>query len=386
MNNILQEMLTKYQCETKEDYINAFKEIVQEVALYSLSLTDFYDNAALYGGTALRIFYNLDRFSEDLDFSLCTQNDSFTLEKYFEVLSKNFEILGLNFVPQIKEKTINSNIQSAFLKGNTLEHILLINPKNGIANYIQKNETIKIKFEIDTNPPSGASYDYKYSSLPLPYKIKLYDESSLFAGKVHSILCRNWKTRVKGRDLYDFEFYVKNDCVLNVNHLEKRMKQTRHFQESEKLTLEKVKELLHEKFSEIDFESAKKDVLPFINNSNKLTIWGKEYFDYLVDRLKSSEITIYKCTFDLSEIGIANIISQEEIFKICCPSKTVKDNKRRELYIQFSNYIVTDDSILNFGQKKDKIEIYYIIKGFFDENIYLKNNLDIKKLVSILNS
>lgn len=383
MNNILQEMLNKYNCNTKEDYINSFKEIVQEIALYSLSLTDFFDNAAFYGGTALRIFYNLDRFSEDLDFSLCVNDVEFSLEKYFIELTKNFERVGLNFTPQIKEKNIESNIQSAFLKGNTLEHILLINPKTDIAKYIQKNETIKIKLEIDTNPPSGATYEYKYNNFPLPYKIKIYDESSLFAGKVHAVLCRSWKKRVKGRDLYDFEFYIKNGCLLNIEHLEKRMIQTGHWKEFEPLTLSKVKELLHNKIDEINFEKAKEDVLPFIENSFKLKMWEKTYFNYLVDQLKDNKVIVYKTLFDISKLRKAYEKKSAVICELSYSSNLHKNNKLRELKVKFNNFIVLDDSIINFGNKVVKEEIYYIIKGF-SEVIYIKNNVNIDKVILLL--
>ena len=382
MNSIIQNMLNKYNCVTKEEYVNAFKEIVQEVALYSLSLTDFFDNVAFYGGTALRIFYNLDRFSEDLDFSLCVKDDSFLLEKYFEALTKTFEILGLNFVPQIKEKTLESNIQSAFLKGNTLEHLLLVNPKNDITEYIQKNEIIKIKFEIDTNPPVLATYEYKYSVLPIPYKIRVYDESSLFAGKVHAVLCRNWKKRIKGRDLYDFEFYIKNGCLLNIKHLEQRMIQTGHLQE-EVLTLEKVKELLKAKFKEINFEQAKNDVLPFINNSSKLNIWCLEYFNYLLEQLLDNTITIYFRDFDLSKYGKNKILKEEIIDNISLSSVNHKNSIYKGLKIKFNRYIIFDTDVFNFGNKTEKLESYYVIEGF-DEIIYLKKNVDIEKVISAL--
>lgn len=384
MNNIIQEMLEKYNCTTKEDYINAFKEIVQEVALYSLSLTDFFNNASFYGGTALRIFYNLDRFSEDLDFSLCVKDENFSLEKYFSSLSKNFEILGLNFTPQIKEKTKESNIQSAFLKGNTLEHILLVNPKMDISKYIQKNEMIKIKFEVDTNPPGGATYEYKYQMLPMPYKIKIYDESSLFAGKIHAVLCRNWKKRVKGRDLYDFEFYIKNGCLLNLEHLKQRMVQTGHFKENEQLSIETVKELLKLKFKEINFDQAKDDVLPFVNNVSRLNVWSINYFDYLVDRILSNSVEIYEKKFDISTYGIANTLDEKIIEKVSFKSKENKNNSLKNIKILFNKYIISDDDILNFGNKENVEEKCFVIEGF-DEKIYLKETVDIKKIIGVLN-
>lgn len=383
MNNIIQEMLERYNCTNKEDYINAFKEIVQEVALYSLSLTDFFDNASFYGGTALRIFYNLDRFSEDLDFSLTIKNENFSIEKYFSSIAKTFEIFGLNFVPQIKEKNKESNIQSAFLKGNTLEHILLVNSKIDISKHIQKNETIKIKFEVDANPPGGATCEYKYQMFPMSCKIKIYDESSLFAGKVHAVLCRNWKNRVKGRDLYDFEFYIKNGCLLNLEHLKQRMIQTGHFKENEQLSIDKVKELLKLKFKEINFEQAKEDVLPFVNNVSKLNVWNINYFDYLVDRMLSNEIEVYKRDFDISAYGVANIQNEKIIGKITFQNKENKANVFKNIKILFNKFIVFEDEILNFGNKSNVEERCFVIEGY-NEKIYLKETVDIKKVIEVL--
>lgn len=383
MNKILNEMLLKYNCQTKEEYINAFKEIVQEIALYSLSQTDFFENAAFYGGTALRIFYGLDRFSEDLDFSLCVKNKDFSLDKYFSILEKTFIKLGLNFEVKIKNKNIDSNIQSAFLKGNTLEHILLINSNTEIAKYIQKNEVVKIKFEVDTNPPSNATYDYKSKLYPLFYKIKTYDESSLFAGKIHAVLCRKWKNRVKGRDLYDLEFYIKNRCIFNIDHLMQRMIQTKDWDEQEQISLDKVKHKLRLKIDEIDIEQAKKDVLPFLKSKSKLMHWNKEYFKHLIDEIQDNKVTIKFVNYDISKFAIATIIEQKEIKTFNYSNKEDKSKKYNELRTRFYKDIIEPDSILNFGNKINKEEECYIVKGFV-EVIYLNKNADIDKIISLL--
>lgn len=382
MNNIIQEMLERYNCNTKEEYINAFKEVIQEITLYSLSLTDFFNKASFYGGTALRIFYNLDRFSEDLDFSLNTKDENFNIEKYFSSLTKTFETLGLDFTPMIKEKTKELNIQSTFLKGNTLKHILLVNPKNDISKHIQKNEIIKIKFEVDTNPPLGATYEYKFQTLPIPYKIKIYDESSLFAGKVHAVLCRNWKKRVKGRDLYDFEFYIKNECLLNLEHLRQRMIQTGHFKENEHLSINKVKKLLKLKFEEINFKQAKEDVLPFVNNISKLNIWNIKYFDYLVEHILSNEIEIYEKIFDTSTYGTASLLKEKLIKIISFQNKETKMNTLKDIKILFNKFIIYDNDILNFGEKPNTEESCFVIEGY-NEKIYFKNSIDINKVIRV---
>ena len=210
MNNIIEQMLSKYEIKNTNDEINALKEIIQEIILSGLARGNFFAEAAFYGGTALRIFYKLDRFSEDLDFALIYPDKNFDLSKYFVYLEKELKAYGLNLEINTKQKNIESNITSAFVKGDTLEHILKFFPNEENHKYNHMLKNIKIKFEVDINPPSGATYEEKYKLLPSPHQIKIYDKESLFAGKIHAILCRNWKTRTKGRDLYDYIFFLSN--------------------------------------------------------------------------------------------------------------------------------------------------------------------------------
>lgn len=207
MNTVIEQMLRKYDSKNIYDQKNAMKEVMQEIVLYGLSRAGFFREAAFYGGTALRIFYGLDRFSEDLDFSLMTSNPNFDLKAYFPELEKTVRSFGLNVVISEKEKNKESAIRSAFLKGNTKEHFLLFYADEVTANSITKNEALKIKFEIDTMPPAFATFERRFCLAPMPYEINLYDEPSLFAGKIHAVLCRAWQNRVKGRDLYDYVFY-----------------------------------------------------------------------------------------------------------------------------------------------------------------------------------
>ncbi len=199
MNNILKQMLEKYDIKNEQDEINAIKEIIQEIILSGLSRGRFFNEAAFYGGTALRIFYGLNRFSEDLDFSLIRPNKNFNISKYFTYIEKEANSYGLNLTLTKKEKTSESNITSAFLKGDIIEYILLFFPNEQSTKKDKLFKNIKIKFEVDTNPPEGATYNIKYKLLPSPHEIKLYDEESLLAGKIHAILCRGWKNRVKER-------------------------------------------------------------------------------------------------------------------------------------------------------------------------------------------
>lgn len=286
MQQVLSQMLEKYEIRTMQDRKNAIKEVVQEIVLCGLSRGGFFKDVAFYGGTALRIFYGLDRFSEDLDFSLVTQNPNFDLTKYFPYIENETKSLGLNFVAIEKEKSIDSNIKSAFLKGNTKEHIITFYEGKD-ANNINRDELIKIKFEVDINPPVGATYETKFGLLPSPYQVKLYDKESLFAGKIHACLCRNWKSRVKGRDFYDYIFFLSIGAKVNLNNLKAKLVQSNFISEDYDLTIENLKSLLNERFENLDIEQAKDDVLPFIKDQSKLDLWSKEFFKEITKNLQA---------------------------------------------------------------------------------------------------
>ena len=286
MNNVLNEMLRKYQTGGVSDKKNAIKEIMQEIVLCGLSRAGFFQKTAFYGGTALRIFYGLDRFSEDLDFSLIETDDSFELSDYFPTLRKEIAAYGLNVEISEKQKTKESAIRSAFLKGNTKEHMLLFYASDPITSGIAGDEKIKIKFEVDTNPPSGATFEHKFRLLPAPYEVTLYDMPSLFAGKAHAVICRSWKNRIKGRDLYDYIFYLSRGAALNTEHLKARLVQSDAWKQEDEFTIDDAKKLLCSRFDTMDFEQAKEDVRPFIKDTGSLSLWSADFFKQITDNLK----------------------------------------------------------------------------------------------------
>ena len=286
MNTVIEEMLKSYQVDNIYDRKNAMKEIMQEIVLCGLSRAGFFKEATFYGGTALRIFYGLDRFSEDLDFSLEQINLDFDLCSYFPVLEKEVKAFGLNVEIQEKEKTKDSNIRSAFLKGNTKEHLLLFYADERDVGSVDKNEVVKIKFEVDTNPPAFATYEHKYRLLPVPYEIRLYDMPSLFAGKIHAVICRGWQSRIKGRDLYDYIFYLSKAVTVNQKHLRARLIDSGYISENQECTLEEIKTMLKNRFDSIDFLQARKDVEPFIRDTSVLDIWSSEFFKQITEGLK----------------------------------------------------------------------------------------------------
>lgn len=277
MQTIVSQMLERCRADSLGEERNALKEVVQEVALCGLSRAGFFKSAAFYGGTALRIFYGLDRFSEDLDFSLIAPDPSFDLKAYFPILESEIRATGLNFSVEEKVKSAESNIRSAFLKGNTREHILSFFQGQD-SSALHPGEIIRIKFEVDTDPPAHAAFETKYRLLPSPYEVRLYDLPSLFAGKIHAVLCRAWKNRVKGRDLYDYVFYLAKGVAINLKHLKARLVDSGFIGEDFQLDQASLIGLLNERFASIDYEQAKQDVLPFIKDKFKLNLWSAAFF------------------------------------------------------------------------------------------------------------
>ena len=289
MNSVIEIMLSKYNPQNNNDRENAIKEIIQEIALAGLSRGGFFEKAAFYGGTCLRIFHGLNRFSEDLDFALIDKDSNFELDDYFPTLKKEFQSYGIEISIESKKKDEKIEIQSAFLKGNTLTLMMSFFPKSEDAKKVVSNQKIKIKFEVDTDNPSGGTTEYKYKMLPAPYEVQVFDEATLFAGKIHAILCRNYKNHVKGRDYYDYLFYIGKESKFNLKYLENKLKNTGGIiGDNEILTLERVKELLKSKFESVDYETAKKDVSNFIENKESLKVWKKELFLSTLDKLKVS--------------------------------------------------------------------------------------------------
>lgn len=287
MNNIFEIMLNKYHPKDSKQKKNAIKEIVQEIVLSGLSRGGFFDKAVFYGGTCLRILYGLDRFSEDLDFALINKDSNFTLEEYFPSVRKELLSYGLDMDVTKKEKN-NSEVQSAFVKGNTQMLMLSFFPNDELSNTAFKNQMIKIKFEVDTDNPEGGVIVNKYRLLPSPYAIKVFDEPTLFAGKIHAILCREYKNRIKGRDYYDYLFYCAKEVPINLTYLENKLKNSKRLSDDIIFDIDKVKQMLKERFETVDYNIAKEDVAGFINNPDSLWLWNKELFISTLDNLKGS--------------------------------------------------------------------------------------------------
>lgn len=285
MNPALKDMLAAYQPKSPVDYQNATREIVQEIALLGLWRGGFFEHAAFYGGTALRIFHGLRRFSEDLDFTLVELGDETRLERYLSGVATELESWGFTFEAEAKSGGQTTGIESAFLKGNTQLNLLRIGAPADLARRLPRNQQLRIKLEMDIEPPTHATTEVRTQLLPSPYQVKLYDLPSLFAGKLHAVLCRGWKNRVKGRDFYDFVWYVGRNIAPNLAHLEARMRQSGHWNGGE-ITRQVLVDLLRERFAAVDFKSAAEEVRVFLPDPRELELWSREFFDGLAVRLR----------------------------------------------------------------------------------------------------
>lgn len=290
MHSAIENLLEKYDCSTTEGYKNALKEIIQEIALLGLFRAGFFDLAAFYGGTALRLFYHLERFSEDLDFSLLAVDPDFDLQPYCIAIQAELGAYGFEVDVSPKEKR-HSAIASAFIKGETLRHLLKIRAIQPTVSGVSPHELLKVKVEVDTHPPPAAEYEIKYALTPIPYSVRVFTAPCLFAGKIHAVLCRAWKNRVKGRDLYDYLWYLSRGIPVHLAHLEQRLIQTQSYPRTEPLTLEMLRQMLQERFATIDYRQAQQDVRPFIKDPRSLELWSAELFTAVTrERLRGTVV------------------------------------------------------------------------------------------------
>lgn len=270
-NDIYNSMLQGYPMDTDQQKRNAIFEVNQQVILAGLYNGGFFDEAAFYGGTCLRIFHGLQRFSEDMDFSLLAPSDNFDFTKYFQPVKDMFEIVGRRVEITKKDKRNFGKVESAFLKDNTDVYDVSF----------QTEKSIRIKIEVDTNPPLKFNTEQKLLLLPESFMTKCFTLPDLFAGKMHALVFRAWKNRVKGRDWYDFEWYVKHRVPLDFKHLSERILQFN----GKSVTRDEFMDLLRQRLGSADINMVKADVMPFIRQPKELDIWSNEYFLQLANRL-----------------------------------------------------------------------------------------------------
>jgi hypothetical protein len=286
MQDAVLRMLDRYSINSADEGIRALREIIQECALLGLWRGKFFEHAAFYGGTALRILHGMERFSEDLDFTLLEPQPDFTIGRYTSALQKELMALGFDVHIDLRQKVISSPVQSDFLKANTRSQLIHIGIPTISATRIPANQTIRIKLEIDTDPPPAFATESRYLLLPVPFAVKVCVLPDLFAGKMHALLFRRWKNRIKGRDWYDFVWFVTYHPELHLAHLEQRMRQTGQWRGGDALTRQSFAQLLHQAIDRLDVHQAQQEVRPFLKNPDGVNIWSLEFFHQLGDRIQ----------------------------------------------------------------------------------------------------
>jgi len=286
MNEAVRQILGRYEIRSLEDSLRALREVMQEIALLGLWRAKFFEKAAFYGGTALRVLYGLDRFSEDLDFSLLKKGDGFDLFDYSESLKRELASFGFAVEIESIEKRPGAAVQSAFLKADTRTQMITVEFERRLIRQIPRNQVLKIKLEIDMDPPPGFSTETRYLLRPVPFAVKTFSLPDIFAGKMHAVLCREWKSRVKGRDWYDLVWFVAHHPDLHISHLEQRMRQAGHWAGTLPLTEADFRSLLVQRIEHVDIDQIRREVEPLVKDVASLEIWSREFFLDVASRVR----------------------------------------------------------------------------------------------------
>lgn len=286
MTNTIDEIMKQYSSSSLEESKFALREMIQSIILIGLSRGGFFKYASFYGGTALRFFYGLNRYSEDLDFTLNEPSDCFKIEKYADSIKTVAFSYGLDLEISFKSKKVASPIESAFAKLNTYQTFISLKLSEKMKDILHKDEIIKVKFEVDCLPSLGFNTETKWIDNPEFAPIIVLDESSLFAGKLHALLCRTYKNNVKGRDYYDFLFYVSKNIKPNMLYLKNKLVASGKVKENGPFNISILKSMLREKFFTVDFESVKKDASKFICKQEDLSFYCQELFLQMIDKIQ----------------------------------------------------------------------------------------------------
>ncbi len=286
MNPAIGRMLGRYSRDTLEENLAALREILQQLALLGLWRSKFFERAAFYGGSALRILYGLERYSEDLDFSLLAPGRDFTLGTYGSSLERELAGFGFEVSFEPIDKSQESPIESAFIKTNTLKQMVLIEADRRLLRGFHSEQKLKIRLEVDVDPPGGFETETKPILQPVPFAVRAYSLPDLFAGKMHALLCRRWRNRVKGRDWYDFVWYVANYPRLHLSHLEQRMRQSGDYTSKDPLGPDTFREMLGQAVENLDIERAREEVLPFVLDRRSIEIWSADFLSSLVEKVE----------------------------------------------------------------------------------------------------
>ena len=285
METIFESLINSYDVKSTNEAKLVIREILQNLVLIGLSRANFFNYASFYGGTALRIFYGLNRYSEDLDFTLNNQDSSFSLKPFMKSIIDTCASYGLEVTVDIKNKKVNTPIESAFAKLNTYMTFISAKLDGELTKHIHKDERLKVKFEVDCSPSLSFNIENKWITYPEIASINVLDLESLFAGKIHAILCRNYKNNVKGRDFYDFIFFINKGVKPNMVYLKDKLVASKVMKEDDDFSMDVLKKLLLNRFNQVDFSKVEQDAKNFTIRSEDLSLYCKELFIDCLSRI-----------------------------------------------------------------------------------------------------
>ena len=279
MIELIQQRLNEYEVKNAIEEEQAIKETIQEITLFGLWKAGFFDVAAFQGGTSLRVLYDLPRFSDDLDFILKEPDPDFDWSGYLKGLLEYLEEFGLK--TEVKDKSrMDQAVRKALLKDNSISNQLNLSFYRG-----QKDQNLTIKLEIDINPPAGSGFEYSYLDFPTDFEVCHQDLSSNLALKIHALLCRPY---TKGRDWYDFNWYVRKKIKPNLPLLRAALIQDGPWKGQDlKINEDWVKQSLSQKISSIDWKGAATDIERFLSRIEKdgLKMWNEQFFTQKAEQL-----------------------------------------------------------------------------------------------------
>jgi predicted nucleotidyltransferase component of viral defense system len=270
---IIQERLNTYGCKSSLEEEQALREITQEIILAGLGRTDLFAQAGFQGCTCLRIFHSLNRFSEDMDFALDAPDPTFELSAYLERVRQELGVYGYELEIDDRSRA-GATVRQAFVKDDSVGRLLNLRyrPRTGPM------RNLRIKLEVDTNPPAGASYDMPVLDYPFPAAVRVFDLPSLFAGKLHALLCRSY---LKGRDWYDFVWYTARRTPINHTLMSAALDQQGPWKgQAPKTNAAWCVEHLRTLIAAVDWMQARRDVQRFVKPHElpSLELWTREFF------------------------------------------------------------------------------------------------------------
>lgn len=285
LDRVLNAKIREYAPANPIEQENVLQELMQHYVLSSLSRAGLFAEAMFQGGTCLRIVYGMNRFSEDLDFLLKRPNPEFHWQSYLEAVRKDCKQEGISFELQDKSQT-GTAVRKAFLKTDSIGKILLLD----LPFERYQARKIRIKLEIDSNPPEGSTFTTSYITFPVTTPLTTQSLESGFALKLHALLCRAY---VKGRDWYDFVWYIARKTQPDLSLLQRALLQMGPWAGQE-INMNKlwVQEQMEMTIHRIDWSTARSDVQRFLplREQESLHSWGMEFFLQYLTRMNDNDI------------------------------------------------------------------------------------------------